>query len=251
MGQNNRTTCISRILQCVFRNPDVRKHMLYTLGLLAVYRIGTVIPLPGINHDFLSILFGGNRTIYTFIGYPTPPLQHLSIYSLGITPYITAFIVMHLAMMMVPFLKRVSKEGIAGRVKITQYIRYMTILFTCLQGFMMAVSLEALSSNGLQIVLNPGWGFRLAAMITLTTGTVFIMWIAEQISEYGIGNGICLIVFADIVAQLPSGISEIWFNLQARDISVFSIVFLIIIIVAAGAAVIVIVVIIISKRKSG
>jgi len=197
-------------IQNIFSIPDLRKRMLYMLGLLAVYRIGAFIPTPGINHEALIQLFERNAgTIFGFLDiFSGGALRRFSIFALGIMPYITASIILQLATVVVPFLEKLSKEGELGRKKITQYTRYLTVVLTLFQGFMTAITLEHSSGGGPAIVPNPGWGFRLMVMITLTTGTAFVMWIGEQITERGIGNGISLIIFAGIVVGLPRAITE-------------------------------------------
>jgi len=154
-------------------------------------------------------------------------------------PYITASIILQLATVVVPYLEKLSKEGELGRRKITQYTRYLTVALTLFQGFMTAVALERTGEGaGPSIVLNPGWGFRFMVMITLTTGTAFIMWLGEQITERGIGNGISLIIFAGIVVGLPRAIHEIYINLMQRTWSIFTVLILVIVMVAVVAAVV-------------
>lgn len=224
-------------IQNIFSIPDLRKRVLFMLGLLAVYRIGAFIPTPGINHEALMQAFqaqGG--TIFGFLDIFTGgALRRFSIFALGIMPYITASIILQLATVVVPFLEKLSKEGELGRKKITQYTRYLTVALTLFQGFMTAVTLERSSGN---IVYNPGWGFRLMVMITLTTGTAFIMWIGEQITERGIGNGISLIIFAGIVAGLPTAIFQIFEKLQTHEWNLFNVIILVIVMVAVVAAVV-------------
>jgi preprotein translocase subunit SecY len=224
-------------IQNIFSIPDLRKRVLYMLGLLAVYRLGAVIPTPGINSDALAQLFDSNAgTIFGFLDvFSGGALRRFSIFALGIMPYITASIILQLATVVVPFLEKLSKEGELGRKKITQYTRYLTVALTLFQGFMTAVALER---SGGQIVLNPGWGFRLMVMITLTTGTAFVMWIGEQITERGIGNGISLIIFAGIVVGIPNGIGEIIQRMKLREWNIFTLVILISVMVAVVAAVI-------------
>ena len=208
------------------------------LGLLAVYRIGAFIPTPGINGAALEQLFQTQAgTIFGFLDvFSGGALKRFSIFALGIMPYITASIILQLATVVVPYLEKLSKEGELGRKKITQYTRYMTVALTLFQGFMTAVALER--SGGGSVVLNPGWGFRLMVMITLTTGTAFIMWIGEQITERGIGNGISLIIFAGIVVGLPHAIGQIYNRFVAREWSIFTIAILIIVMVVVVAAVV-------------
>ncbi len=224
-------------IQNIFSIPDLRKRVLFMLGLLAVYRIGAFIPTPGINHEALMQAFqaqGGS--IFGFLDIFTGgALRRFSIFALGIMPYITASIILQLATVVVPYLEKLSKEGELGRKKITQYTRYLTVALTLFQGFMTAVTLEHSSGN---IVYSPGWGFRLMVMITLTTGTAFIMWIGEQITERGIGNGISLIIFAGIVAGLPSAIQQIIQNLQTHEWNLFTVIILMMVMVVVVAAVV-------------
>ena len=225
-------------IQNIFSIPDLRKRVLYMLGLLAVYRVGAFIPTPGINHVALEQLFQSNAgTIFGFLDvFSGGALRRFSIFALGIMPYITASIILQLATVVVPYLEKLSKEGELGRKKITQYTRYLTVVLTLFQGFMTAVALER---SGEQIVTSPGWGFRLLVMITLTTGTAFIMWIGEQITERGIGNGISLIIFAGIVVGLPSAIGFIWTNVvELRTWSPLTAIFLLVFMVLVVAAVV-------------
>ena len=211
------------------------------LGLLAVYRVGAFIPTPGINHAALEQLFQSTAgTIFGFLDiFSGGALRRFSIFALGIMPYITASIILQLATVVVPYLEKLSKEGELGRKKITQYTRYLTVGLTLFQGLMTAVALERSGGGGgPQIVTDPGWGFRLMVMITLTTGTAFIMWIGEQISERGIGNGISLIIFAGIVVGLPSAILNIAQNLKSREWSPITVAILIIVMVLVVAAVV-------------
>ncbi len=225
-------------IQNIFSIPDLRKRVLFMLGLLAVYRIGAFIPTPGINGAALEQLFQTQAgTIFGFLDiFSGGALKRFSIFALGIMPYITASIILQLATVVVPYLEKLSKEGELGRKKITQYTRYMTVALTLFQGFMTAVALER--SGGGSVVLNPGWGFRLMVMITLTTGTAFIMWVGEQITERGIGNGISLIIFAGIVVGLPHAIAQIYNRFVAREWSIFTIAILIIVMVVVVAAVV-------------
>jgi preprotein translocase subunit SecY len=211
------------------------------LALLAVYRFGAFIPTPGINHNALQALFEAQSgTIFGFLDiFSGGNLKRFSIFALGIMPYITASIILQLATVVVPYLEKLSKEGELGRKKITQYTRYLTVALTLFQGFMSALMLERSGgTSGSQIVDYPGWGFRFMVMITLTTGTAFIMWIGEQISERGIGNGISLIIFAGIVAGLPQAIRAIITNLQTGTWSIFTVIILILVMVATVAAVV-------------
>jgi preprotein translocase subunit SecY len=226
-------------IQNIFSIKDLRNRVLFMLAMLLVYRIGAFIPTPGINHDALSQLFDTNAgTIFGILNmFSGGAFKRFSIFALGIMPYITASIILQLAAVVVPFLEKLSKEGELGRKKITQYTRYLTGALSLFQGFMTAITLERVGGTT-QIVTNPGWGFRFMVMITLTTGTVFIMWLGEQITERGIGNGISLIIFAGIVVNLPHGIFEIWQHLKLRDWSIFTVAILIIVMIAVVAAVV-------------
>ncbi len=211
------------------------------LGLLAVYRVGAFIPTPGINGTALEALFQAQSgTIFGFLDiFSGGNLRRFSIFALGIMPYITASIILQLATVVVPYLEKLSKEGELGRRKITQYTRYLTVGLTLFQAFMTAMALERSGGGtGPSIVLHPGWHFRFMVMITLTTGTAFIMWVGEQITERGIGNGISLIIFAGIVVGLPRAIHEIIINVEQRTWSLFQVLLLLIVMVITVAAVV-------------
>lgn len=226
----------------IFSIPDLRKRVIFTLLLLAVYRIGAQIPSPGISAPALEEFWQMQRgTILGFVDLFTGrSMSRMTIFALGIMPYISASIILQLLQVVWPYLERLSKEGELGRKKITQYTRYGTILICLIQSFGISIFLESLRSpaSNLPIVPNPGWGFRLLTILTMTTGTVFIMWLGEQISERGIGNGISLIIFAGIVVSLPSGIQSILAGIQSGDMSPLRMIFL----VALMLAVIVVIV---------
>jgi preprotein translocase subunit SecY len=191
--------------------PELRRRIFFTLAMLAVYRVGVHIPTPGIDRIALASFF--DRVKDTIFGlfnlFSGGALEQFSVFSLGIMPYISASIILQLLTVVFPYLERLSKEGEAGRRKITQYTRYGTIVLSIVQGLMIAVGMEGTrGAGGEAIVLDPGWGFRIMTIITLTSGTAFIMWLGEQITERGIGNGISLIIFAGIVARLPSAITS-------------------------------------------
>ncbi|HEX7181870.1 MAG TPA: preprotein translocase subunit SecY [Thermoanaerobaculia bacterium] len=193
----------------IFAIPDLRKRVLFTFGLLAVYRIGCYIPTPGIDPvallEFMKAAQGGFLGfVNTFTG---GSLEKIAVFALGIMPYITASIILQLLTVVWPYLEKLSKEGELGRRKITQYTRYGTVLISIIQGTGIALFLESVTTpGGAQLVPSPGWGFRVMTVITLTTGTAFVMWLGEQISERGIGNGISLIIFAGIVVGLVPAI---------------------------------------------
>ena len=174
----------------IFRIPDLRKRILFTLGLLAVYRLGGHIPTPGVNADKLQQFFEQNRG--TFLGFVDlfsgGQLRRLTIFALGIMPYITASIILQLLTVVYEPLAKLQKEGELGRKKITQWTRYLTVVLAMLQSMGIAVTLQR-GGSGMQFVNNPGWGFITMTVITLTAGTTFIMWLGEQITDRGIGNG--------------------------------------------------------------
>src|SRR5713226_4564051 len=193
----------------IFRIPDLRKRILFTLGLLAVYRLGGHIPTPGINADLLSQFFDQNRgSILGFVDlFSGGQLRRLTVFALGIMPYITASIILQLLTVVYEPLAKLQKEGELGRKKITQWTRYLTLLLSARQSFGIAMMLQR--QTGEQLVLNPGPGFVLMTMLTLTTGSVFIMWLGEQITDRGIGNGMSLLIFAGIVVGLPRGVQDL------------------------------------------
>src|SRR5882724_1730066 len=192
----------------IFRIPDLRKRILFTLGLLAVYRLGGHIPTPGVNADKLQQFFEQNRG--TFLGFVDlfsgGQLRRLTIFALGIMPYITASIILQLLTVVYEPLAKLQKEGEMGRKKITQWTRYLTVILSAIQSFGIAFSLQKQGD----FVVNPGIGFILMTMLTLTTGSAFIMWLGEQITERGVGNGMSLLIFAGIVVGLPRGVVDLY-----------------------------------------
>jgi preprotein translocase subunit SecY len=199
-----------RGFQSASQVPELRRRILFTLAMLAVYRLGVHVPTPGIDRQALAAYFEQVKdTIFGLFNlFSGGALEQFSVFSLGIMPYISASIILQLLTVVFPYLERLSKEGEAGRRKITQYTRYGTVALSIIQGLMISYGLEnTRAPGGNAIVLNPGWGFRLMTVITLTSGTAFIMWLGEQITERGIGNGISLVIFAGIVARLPSAVT--------------------------------------------
>ena len=197
----------------IFRIPDLRKRVLFTLGMLAVYRLGSFIPTPGINADMLAQYFNANSGSLLGLGdlFTGGNLRKLTIFALGIMPYITASIILQLMTVAWPYLERLQKEGELGRRKITQYTRYLTIMLSIVQSLSIAFTLQHQGGpNGEALVYNPGIRFTLMTILTLTTGSAFIMWLGEQITERGVGNGMSLIIFAGIVVGLPRGLSDLW-----------------------------------------
>ncbi len=197
-------------LQNIGKIPELRKRILFTLAMLAVYRIGVFITVPGVNRVEMGNLI--SKSTGSFLGmfnmFSGGALEQMSIFALGIMPYVSASIVIQLLTVVIPKLDQLNKEGEQGRRKINQFTRYGTILLACIQGFFIAQYLESLSGRGAEIVVDPGWGFRLLTIISLTTGTAFIMWLGEQITDRGIGNGTSMIIFAGIVAAMPDAITQ-------------------------------------------
>lgn len=189
--------------------PELRRRLIFTLLMLAVYRVGVQIPTPGINGEALAAFFAKNAsTLFgMFNMFSGGALEKFSIFTLGIMPYISASIIIQLLTVVIPQLEALKKEGESGRHKITQYTRYGTVALSLIQALFISVGLEGMSGPaGEVIVAYPGWSFKLMTMITLTSGTAFIMWLGEQMTERGIGNGISLIIFAGIVARMPAAI---------------------------------------------
>jgi preprotein translocase subunit SecY len=221
--------------QNLFKIPELKKRVFFTLALLIVYRIGVHVPVPGIDAVALASFFAKAKD--TILGlfdmFSGGALERLSVFALGIMPYISASIILQLLTVVVPHLERLSKEGEQGRKKITQYTRYGTVVLSIIQGFGISVGLESMMApGGAPVVLVPGWGFRLLTMITLTSGTAFIMWLGEQITERGIGNGISLIIFSGIVVNIPNAISNTFRLLSTGELSIFPVLILIVLMVA-------------------
>jgi len=210
----------------IFRVPDLRLRVLFTLAMLAVYRLGGHIPTPGINGELLSQFFDQQRgTVLGFVDlFSGGNLRRLTVFALGIMPYITASIILQLLTVVYEPLAKLQKEGELGRKKITQWTRYLTVILGALQSLGIAVTLEKGSvSGGTQYVVNPGPGFVILTVITLTAGTAFIMWLGEQITERGVGNGMSLLIFAGIVVGLPRGIADLYEKVQTRAWGAFTV----------------------------
>jgi preprotein translocase subunit SecY len=212
--------------------PELQKRLLFTIGILAVFRLGVHITVPGINFRALDIFFqqqegGLFGLINTFTG---GGFNQMSIFALGIMPYITASIILELLRVVFPYLDRLKKEGEVGRKKITQYTRYLTIVLSALQSGTIATMLEgwkvAAGTGALSVVNSPGWTFRLMTIITLTAGTALLMWLGEQITERGIGNGISLIIFAGIVASVPNGLAQVYQQFITGEQNIFLMLFI-------------------------
>ncbi len=225
----------------IFSIPELRKRVIFTLLLLAVYRIGAQIPNPGISAEALAEFWQAQKgTIFGFIDlFSGRNMSRMTIFALGIMPYISASIILQLLTVVWPYLERLSKEGELGRKKITQYTRYGTLFICLIQSAGISVFLESLRSpGGARIVPSPGWGFKFLTVLTLTTGTVFIMWLGEQISERGIGNGISLIIFAGIVVDFPRGINSVVSGLRTGNMDPLRLIFLLLLMISVLAIIV-------------
>ena len=226
----------------VFAIPELRKRVLFTLGILGVYRIGSHIPTPGVNTEALQILVeqAGNTMFGLYNMFSGGNLAQATIFALGIMPYISASIILQLLTVVWPYLERLSKEGELGRRKITQYTRYSTILLCVIQSVAIAIFLERQTNiaGGLPLVYEPGWSFRLMTVLTLTTGTAFIMWLGEQITERGVGNGMSLIIFAGIVVGLPTAVLTTLDQMRSGAIGLFTLIALVVVMVLVIGAVV-------------
>jgi len=225
----------------VFKIPELKKKLFFTLGILVVYRIGAHIPTPGINAAALAeVMARMTGTIMGFFDmFSGGALSRLTIFALGIMPYISASIILQLMTMVSPYLARLKKEGEQGQKKITQYTRYGTIVLSMIQSSGIAVGLEAMKSpSGNPLVPMPGWSFRMMTVLTLTAGTAFLMWLGEQITERGIGNGISLIIFSGIVAGTPAAIFQSMDLMGTGELSVLVMLFLLVFMAAVIGAIV-------------
>ena len=214
--------------------PELRRRLFFTFMMLAVYRIGVQIPTPGINGEALAAFFEKNAgTLFgMFNMFSGGALENFSIFALGIMPYISASIIIQLLTVVVPQLEALSKEGESGRHQITKYTRYGTVALSLIQSLFISVGLEGMSGPGGEaIVIAPGWEFKIMTIITLTSGTAFIMWLGEQITERGIGNGISLIIFAGIVARMPAAIGNTIQMVSAGEMNALFLLFLLVVMV--------------------
>ncbi len=220
--------------------PELKSRILFTLGLLVVFRIGAHIPVPGIDAVVLAELF--KQVSGTMLGmfdmFSGGALSRLTIFALGIMPYISAAIIIQLMTVVSPRLEQLKKEGESGRRKITEYTRYGTVVLALFQSVGIAIGLESFSMNGQAVVIEPGMAFRLMTVLTLTAGTVFLMWLGEQITERGIGNGISLIIFAGIVAGLPAAIGGTLELARTGEFTAFTVLFLFVMAIAVTAVVV-------------
>ena len=220
---------IVNAIQNVIRVPELWNRIKFVLFALAVYRVGCFVPTPGIDAQALASIFEAAKgtLLGVFNMFSGGALERLSVFALGIMPYISASIIFQLLTVLVPTFEAMKKEGEAGRKKITQYTRYGTILISIVQGLGIAIGLEAMQGPAGEVVVHaPGWAFRIVTVITLTAGTAFLMWLGEQMTEKGIGNGISLLIFAGIIARLPSAIYNSWQMLRNGEIGPVSVVIL-------------------------
>lgn len=227
--------------QNIFKIPELKKRVLFSLAMLAVYRVGCHIPTPGI--DSLALAHFFKQAQGTLLGlfdmFSGGALEKLTVFALGIMPYISSSIIFQLLTVVVPAIEKLSKEGEAGRKKIIQYTRYGTIVLSVVQALGISIGLESMRGPAGELVVpNPGWGFRLMTVITLTAGTAFIMWLGEQMSEKGIGNGISLIIFAGIVARIPTAILNSFRLLKTGELPLFAIIFVLALMFLVIAAVV-------------
>src|ERR1700758_5161386 len=230
-------------LKNIFAVSDLRNRILFTLGLLGVYRIGHNIYTPGVDPRAIQAFadaLSQNSMFGLYDMFSGGNLSRVTIFALGIMPYISASIILQLLTVVWPYLEKLSKEGELGRRKITQYTRYGTILLSVIQSLGIAIFLERQTNvaGGLPLVYNPGWGFRLMTVLTLTTGTSFIMWLGEQITERGIGNGMSLIIYAGIVVGFPRAVIQTFDQLRVGQLTFIPILILLVVMALVVAAII-------------
>jgi preprotein translocase subunit SecY len=229
-------------LKNLFAVADLRNRVLFTLGMLAVYRIGNFIPTPGVNSEALRILAeqAQNTLFGMYDMFTGGSLSRVTIFALGVMPYISSSIILQLLTVVWPYLERLAKEGELGRRKITQYTRYLTLVLAAVQSLGIAIFLERQTeiAGGLPLVYDPGWSFRFGCMLTLTTGSMFIMWLGEQITERGIGNGMSLIIFAGIVVNFPRAVIATIDQLNTGQIGLLTMAILVVLMVGVVAAII-------------
>jgi preprotein translocase subunit SecY len=223
---------VAGFLRNIGKVPELRKRILFTLAMLAVYRIGIFITTPGVNRvEMENVISKSGGFLGMFNMFTGGAVEQMSIFALGIMPYISASIILQLLTVVIPTLDQLKKEGQAGQRKINQYTRYGTIFLSVIQGFFMATWLETLGRGasgftGNEVVAEPGWGFKLVTVLTLTTGTAFLMWLGEQITERGVGNGISLLIFAGIVAGMPDALFQTFTLAGMGDFDLFNLIML-------------------------
>lgn len=214
--------------QNIFRIPELKRRLLFTMGMLAVFRLGSFIPVPGIDVHTLRVFFETeSRGILGLLDmFSGGAFGKFSIFALGIMPYISTSIIISLLTVVIPQLEQLSKEGEMGRKKINQYTRYGTVLICAFQSIAISIWLQSQRFEGVPLVFNPGTGFTLLTVLALTTGTIFLMWIGEQITEYGIGNGISLLIFAGIIDRIPQALGGTFKLLKIGQLGLFVAIFI-------------------------
>lgn len=220
--------------------PELRKRLFFVLGALFVFRIGAHVPVPGIDPKALAMMFEqqAGTILDMFNMFSGGALKRLSIFALGIMPYISASIIIQLMTSVVPKFEQLKKEGESGKRKITQYTRYFTVVLATFQAFGVATAIQSQSAGGLPVVFNPGLAFMFTAVVTLVSGTLFLMWLGEQVTERGIGNGISIIIFGGIVAGLPSAIGGTLELVRTGEMNAFMVIMLFLVAIAVTAFVI-------------
>jgi preprotein translocase subunit SecY len=228
-------------IQSMFKIPELRRRILFTLALLMVFRLGSYVPVPGIDSAALSQALESARG--TLLGlydmFAGGAFSRATIFALGIMPYISASIIMQLLTAVIPYFEKLQKEGEEGRRKITQYTRYGTVFLAMIQSYGISIFLESGLGMGLQVVPTPGFAFRMLTMVSLTSGTIFLMWLGEQISDKGIGNGISLLIFAGIIARYPNDILRTFQAVRVGELKLFTLFFLLALMVLIVAGVVV------------
>jgi len=227
-------------LRNIFKIPELRRRVLITLALILVYRIGRHVPTPGVDGAALTAFFEDQKgTLFgLFDLFSGGNMKRATIFALGIMPYISSSIIFQLLVTVIPYLEKLSKEGDTGRKKITQYTRYGTVVLSIIQSMSISLWLETVNFEGVHVVPDAGWGFRLMTVLTMTAGTAFIMWLGEKITEFGIGNGISLIIFAGIIAAMPGGTLKVFNNLIHGEMHIGVFIILILIMLAVVMAIV-------------
>jgi preprotein translocase subunit SecY len=227
-------------LKNLFAVADLRNRILFTLALIGVFRIGSHVTIPGVNREAIALLAEqvGNTMFGLYNMFTGGNFLRATVFALGVMPYISSSIILQLLTVVWPYLERISKEGELGRRKITQYTRYLTLALAIVQSLGIAVWLEQNTELGVPLVASPGWGFRLLCVLTLTTGTMFIMWLGEQITERGIGNGMSLLIFVGIIEGLPSALFVTFEQLRTGDLGPLRALFLVVMMLAVVAAIV-------------
>ncbi|MFH1423133.1 MAG: preprotein translocase subunit SecY, partial [Planctomycetota bacterium] len=219
----------------IFKVPDLKKKIGITLIILTAYRVGTTVPLPGVDASALKAFFAAQQGgMFAFLNmFSGGAMQRLSVFALGIMPYINASIIMSLLQTAIPYLEKLAKEGAPGREKIIRITRYSTLLIAAIQGFGFTFWIQSMKAPGGQSVLMfTGFGFKMILVLTLMTGTMLVMWLGEQITENGIGNGISLIIFTGIIARFPAGIKNTLDLVRTEDLSVFGLILIVVLMLA-------------------